>query len=56
VTVDEIVDILDEFQGNTQVIIEIAGVGVDDRSTIRTIQKAIYHQEEVHLIGEPVND
>jgi hypothetical protein len=52
VTVDELIDILEELPGHLPVVIEAASIGEDDRTTIHDVQKAIYNGiEEVHLIA-----
>lgn len=53
-TVAELQDMLDHFDGRLPVVMEIKGVGYDMRSEIKDVQKALYLDEEVHLIGVPV--
>lgn len=55
-TVAELQDILDHFDGRLPVVIEIKGIGNDHRSEIKDVQKALYDFEEVHLIGTPVEN
>lgn len=51
-TVAELQDLLDEFNPDLPVVLEVAGVGRDDRTDIHEVLKAIYEgAEEIHIIA-----
>lgn len=52
-TVGQLIATLEQYSENTPVVIEAAGLGIDDRSYIHDVEIAMYQgAEEIHLVAE----
>lgn len=56
-TVGQLIATLEQYDDNTPVVIEAAGVGIDDRSYIYDVMMANYQgADELHLVSEDGRD